>query len=63
MRVGAVVDPGRIGAGHVDQGHGQGGQGRAEPPEAGPEAPGLAGLQDHDQEQRPDQVELLLDSE
>ena len=63
MRVGAVVDPVRVRAGHVEEDDGQGGQGRAQPGERGPQAAGLAGLQDHDQEQRPYQVELLLDGQ
>ncbi len=63
VRVGAVIHPRRVRAGHVDQGHGQRGQGRSGPGHAGPEAAGPAGLEDHEQEQRPDQVELLLDGQ
>ncbi len=63
MGIRAVVEAGGVLAGRIPDGHGQGRGGRAQPGTGHPRPPPAAGAQDRGQDERPDQVELLLDGQ
>ena len=63
VSVGAVVQARGTLADRVPDGHGHRGRGRAQPDHHRARPPARAGTQDNGQEERPEQVELLLDGQ